>query len=126
MEERNRAAACSGQPPHEDQPNTPTEISPYEVETYQQFVREIFDTEEFSEMLFIFNIPFRMDEDQTYFKVRDLTFYPGKGLIVRAGQVLEQKGIDGMLTLLGHSRDELPPPSDLSWLPSFGLTAKKD
>ncbi|MFS8035965.1 hypothetical protein ACI7BZ_03195 [Xanthobacter sp. AM11] len=123
MEERNRAAACSGQPPHEDQP---TETSIYEVETYQEFVREVFDTEEFSEMLFIFNIPFRMDEDQTYFKVRDLTFYPGKGLIVRDGQVLEQKGIDGMLELLGHTRDEIPPGADLSGLQPFGLGAKKD
>lgn len=35
MEERNRAAACSGQPPHEDQPNMPTETSPYEVERHE-------------------------------------------------------------------------------------------
>ncbi|MFG1348824.1 hypothetical protein [Xanthobacter autotrophicus] len=72
--------------------------------------KECAGAEEFIAMMSWFNLQCTGDEDLHEFKVKNFTYHLGTGRITRDGCPPEaERGIDALLALLGHSRDELPP-----------------
>ncbi len=80
----------------------------YNDDAVAELARQFIHGEECLEILMMLGIECSCDDDRTWIKVGDLSYFPATGYIVRGEKV---RGFDAMLELLGRSRSELPPPT---------------